>query len=136
MATGVDTSALYYYVTDPSTLSNPERLVAQRATAAIVNAYEHGGLLIPGTVIIELANIIHHRNGLKAVSLILEAIMEDKRNTIVAEKEEHFLEAVMLSKKAGVKYTDCLIILTLQSAKAVRIINSDKDFAKLGHPPV
>lgn len=133
METGVDTSALYYYVTDPATLAPDEKRLHEKATDAIDGAYESSAsLLIPSIVVIELANILHHRNGLKATETVLEALLSDTRNKVIASPEELFTQALMLSKKTGVKYTDCAIYLTLKKAGAKRIITTDKEFMEFG----
>jgi len=130
LETGVDTSALYYYVTDARTLRPSERQAAKRAAASIDLAYDSGkNLAIPSTVVIELANILHHRNGARACQAVLEALLQDSRNALIPADESSFTEALILSRKLGVKYTDCVIYLTLKKAGAIRLITADKEFA-------
>lgn len=130
METGVDTSALYYYVTDVGTLRPSERQVAKKAVSSIDLAYDSDKtLMIPSTVVIELANILHHRNGPRATQAVLEALLQDSRNSLVPADESNFTEALILSRKLGVKYTDCVIYLTLKKAGATRLITADAEFA-------
>lgn len=129
MVTGVDTSALYYYVRGMEGLNDKEKRDCKQATRAIDEAYRQDGrLIIPNTAVIELANIIHHRDGLKDCQTILEGLLLDSRNEIVLQDEGAFTQAQELSKRTGIKFTDCVIYLTLKKAGCTAIITTDGEF--------
>lgn len=100
-------------------------------TETIQFHYRKEGLAISTTAISELANIMHRRYGSKASNEAVESLLGDERNTIVETKSSHCNEALTISKKTGVKYTDCLIAVALMGAGVLTVITADKEFARI-----
>ncbi|MBI3587870.1 type II toxin-antitoxin system VapC family toxin [Candidatus Micrarchaeota archaeon] len=130
MEIGVDTSALYYYVSDPSRFTPEERRIAEKTASKLDKAYAEATVAIPTTVIVELANILHRRYNRAVCAKVISKLYEEEKNRVVAEPADIFQDALILCDRLGVKYTDCVIYLTLIRAGINRIVTADRDFEK------
>jgi|GEM_PF-6518120 len=129
MATGIDTSALYYYFAGAQTGQGKEAAIASEASAKIDAAYDkETEILIPAVVVTELANLIDYRFGREKCTQTLDKLLDEKKNRILPTSPLDVEPALIISKRTGVKYTDCLIYLTLKRDGTTRLITSDKEF--------